>query len=91
MRPTLTTLSKILPRSAVPEGAKVLPSALPTLNRARQPTVVEQLVQRKSAALEAGLAFPPNLRIERFDNTRARWQGVSRDVREELKKVIREK
>lgn len=91
MRPSLPLLSKIIPRSSLPASAKVLSHALPSLNRSKQPTILDQLVARRNAALTAGKTYPPNLRLEEFRNTKAAWMGVSRDVRRELKRAIQEK
>lgn len=90
MHTSARSLSRILPRTAVPQKA-VLAPALPSLNRDRQPTVADMLAQRKAEAIASGRPYPPNLRIETFRDERQSWHGVSKDLRNELKSIIREK
>ncbi|KAG8949919.1 hypothetical protein FRC04_008222 [Tulasnella sp. 424] len=91
MRPSSQALSKILPRAAVPESSIIAPMALPTISRAKQPTVIDKLLAKKKAAMEAGHSYPPNLRLETFQDVRASWQGIGKDLRRELKLLVREK
>ncbi|KAG8991782.1 hypothetical protein FRB90_001234, partial [Tulasnella sp. 427] len=90
MRPSAHVLSKILPRSAVPESSIIAPMALPTISRAKQQTVLDKLIARRKAALEAGRRYPRNLRLETFQDTRASWQGIGKELRDELKRIARE-
>lgn len=54
--------------------------------------MVEILLQRQREALDEGRPYPANLRIETFaDKKRELWNGVSREVRRELREVIKEK
>ena len=89
MHRTLVSLSKVLPRTAVPKQS-VVASALPSLNRSRQPNVLDKLEQQKVTAEAEGDLWPSNLRLEHFKDVRASWNGVAADVRQELKKVMRE-
>lgn len=90
MRPSSSSLSRILPRKSVPKNTIFAPS-LPSINPDRAPTVIDKLLQRKAEAIQAGKSYPQNLRIETFKDEKQSWQGVSRDVRQELKLLIREK
>ncbi|KIO18196.1 hypothetical protein M407DRAFT_246538 [Tulasnella calospora MUT 4182] len=91
MHPSSRALSKILPRAAVPESSIIAPMALPTISRAKQPTVIDKLLAKKKTAMEAGRPYPQNLRLETFQDVRASWQGIGKDLRRELKLLAREK
>ncbi|EJU03767.1 hypothetical protein DACRYDRAFT_105922 [Dacryopinax primogenitus] len=89
MRPTPASLARILPRSSVPRKL-VRPELRPQPNKANAPTLISKLLEQKRETIRAGQKWPANLRIEE-PLTRKDWVGVPRDLRAELKKLVKEK
>lgn len=81
MRATCIRLVRVLPRSAVPKYTTILPPTPP----APPPSLVQTLVARQEAA---GDNWPPNLRIETFEDSREDWVGVKKEIRTKLKKMF---
>lgn len=86
MRPSSITLVRILPRSAVPKQHVLARPA--TAVRAEAPSLIKELVDRQQTA---GDAWPPNLRIETFEDGKADWNGYTKGVRSSLKEFAKER
>jgi hypothetical protein len=50
--------------------------------------LIRELVARRKAA---GDSWPPNLRIETFENAKVDWNGYTSEVRTALKKFAKER
>lgn len=85
MRPSSLACVRILPRAAVPKPAIVARPA--TAVKIEAPSLIHQLAERQAAA---GDSWPPNLRIETFEDGKADWNGYTSGVRTALKKFARE-
>jgi hypothetical protein len=91
MRPTLTRLVRVLPRSAItlPEHGHPPPriyEELPKDSR-KSPSLLEILLKEKEAA---GPNYPPNIRIEPVVS-RKTFAGVKRDLVTPMKAILRER
>ncbi|KZV84072.1 hypothetical protein EXIGLDRAFT_776935 [Exidia glandulosa HHB12029] len=73
MRATLPALVRVLPRSAVPAAARVLPAGQKILPKKQQATLIDHLLERKKASPDT---FPPNLRVEQLPPAHE-WEKLS--------------
>ncbi|KAI0080594.1 hypothetical protein K474DRAFT_1657747 [Panus rudis PR-1116 ss-1] len=89
MRPSAPRLVRVLRKSALQGNPAVLRRIVPEPVRSdvRQPTLIEILQQRQ---LQAGAEYPKNIRIEPVV-TKATFRDVAPDIREELKKLTKER
>jgi hypothetical protein len=90
MRPSLVRLVRILPRSAValPEHCRPPPRIYEELPKElrKSPSLLEILLKEKE---DAGLNYPPNIRIEPVVS-RKTFAGVKRDLVAPMKAILRE-
>jgi len=86
MRGTCISRVRILPRSTVPKQSVV--SRSPIAPKADEPSLIRELVARQEAA---GDKWPPNLRIETFEDAKVDWNGYTSEVRTALKKFAKER
>ncbi|KAG8678650.1 hypothetical protein FRC08_017613 [Ceratobasidium sp. 394] len=80
-------ISRIKPvrLDTLPRSANIRPPPGAAIPRKSIPTVVDILAARN---VGGGLA---NLRVEEFKDEKRQWHGVKRDMRKDLKRVIKEK
>ncbi|KAF8323508.1 uncharacterized protein EI90DRAFT_3076875 [Cantharellus anzutake] len=86
MRASMFSLVRVLPRSSVPKAAVI--ERPKSEIRIEGPSLIRELVARQEAA---GENWPPNLRIETFEDKKPDWVGVKGRVRQALKKWIKER
>ncbi len=86
MRVSIPSFIRLLPRSAIPKAA-VIERPKPEI-RVEGPSLIRELVARQEAA---GDNWPPNLRIETFEDKKPDWVGVKGSVRQALKKWIKDR
>ncbi|KAI0794353.1 hypothetical protein C8Q74DRAFT_1315124 [Fomes fomentarius] len=84
MRPTLARLVRILPRSQVDPALRPVPP--PVRSDAPRVSLIEILKKRKE---EAGLDYPPNIRIEALEAKTA-LRGLPREARKSLANMLKE-
>jgi hypothetical protein len=91
MRPSLSRLVRVLPRSAIPVREHGHPplrvyEEIPKDAR-KQPSLLEILLKEKEAA---GANYPPNIRIEPVVSKKT-FAGVKRGFVAPLKEILRER
>lgn len=91
MRPSLTRLVRVLPRSAIalPKHGRAPPKIYDELPKSSRmsPSLLEILLKEKELA---GSNYPPNIRIE-TPVSKKTFAGVKRDLVAPLKAILRER
>jgi hypothetical protein len=86
MRPTIALQVRIVPRTAVP-SSRILRTPKPSTHPA-PPTIIQQLLAQRE---RRGDDWPPNLRIETFEDKPKDYVGINAKTRKEWKKVVKER